>query len=80
MANLINNVGPTHNLSFEVGRTQALTKEAVQFTQNAEGNARCGNCSHFIGETGASGTCQIVSGEINSTDTCAVFALKPVAV
>ncbi|MEM8552192.1 MAG: hypothetical protein AAGF45_07390 [Pseudomonadota bacterium] len=62
-----------HNVSFEVGRAQALTKEAVHFSTNVQGEERCGNCAHFIHSASGGTSCQIVSGTVDATDGCAVF-------
>jgi hypothetical protein len=57
-----------------------LAKSAVQYEDVAKGKGKdCDDCIHFIpGKTAkASGTCQIVEGEINPHGHCIAFTMKP---
>jgi hypothetical protein len=57
-----------------------LAKSAVQYEDVAKSAGKdCDDCMHFIpGKTAeASGTCEIVEGEINPHGHCIRFTMKP---
>lgn len=66
--------GATQNMAFEVGRSEALTKSAVNFANNADAERNCAKCAHFMA---AQSACQIVSGAIEATDGCSVWVARP---
>ncbi|MEM6847821.1 MAG: hypothetical protein AAF580_07055 [Pseudomonadota bacterium] len=65
--------GATLNMAFEVGRSEALTKSAVNFTHSAAAANSCAKCAHFLAEQS---TCQIVEGPIAPSDGCSVWVAR----